>query len=153
MPETEITNAKELLLSVRWAKLEADRVEERLQTLYEQSQNITSTLKEISVRGGNSSVQKDEVLTAIADTCNRLINTRREIAQRIMDVENFIDEIPDSLCCTLLHLRYVECLRWEDIADRMGRRGQPYGKRHIYRIHGRALRLAQEVWEAKHVDS
>lgn len=148
----EYENAREFLNSVRWARLEGVRVAERINTLFIQAQSITAHLKDVSVSGGRGSVQKDEVLIAIADTTARLSEMQREITEKILLAEELIDGVDTCLGRTVLHLRYVECLRWEDIAEQLGRRGQPYGLRQVFRLHGKALAQAQKVWEDRYVD-
>ena len=51
-------------------------------------------------------------------------------------IQQEIDELrmQDETEKTVLRLRYIHWLRWEQIADRMG-----YGWTHVHRIHGRAL--------------
>lgn len=56
-----------------------------------------------------------------------LVDTRTEI-------EAAIAEVPDATERMLLELRYVDGLRWDEIARRMD-----YDVRQVYRLHGRAL--------------
>ena len=71
--------------------------------------------------------QLDELLTELKDQMEQRIRIRREITQRI---EAMQDE-PEK---TVLRLRYIHWLRWEQIAERMG-----YSLRNITKIHGKAL--------------
>ena len=71
--------------------------------------------------------QLDELLTELKDQMEQRIRIRREITQRI-------EAMQDETEKTLLRLRYIHWLQWEQIAERMG-----YGWTQVHRIHGRAL--------------
>ena len=71
--------------------------------------------------------QLDELLTELKDQMEQRIRIRREITQRI-------EERQDETEKTVLRLRYIHWLQWEQIAKRMG-----YGWTQVHRIHGRAL--------------
>ena len=71
--------------------------------------------------------QLDELLTELKDQMEQRIRIRREITQRI-------EAMQDETEKTVLRLRYIHWLRWEQIAERMG-----YGWTQVHRIHGRAL--------------
>ena len=55
------------------------------------------------------------------------IRLRKEITQKI-------EEMPDETEKTVLRLRYIRWMKWEQIAERMG-----YSLRNITKIHGKAL--------------
>lgn len=71
--------------------------------------------------------QLDELLTELKDQMEQRIRIRREITQRI-------EAMQDETEKTVLRLRYIHWLRWEQIAERMG-----YSLRNITKIHGKAL--------------
>lgn len=142
----EPQSAKEFLLSVRWAHLEEQRIEDRIQTLTDRARSITSSLKDVCVRGGGGSVQKDDFLVSIADEVERLLEAKKDTTQRILDVESFIDRLHDPRHRRILHLRYVQGLRWERIAEAMTSGHIYYSERQIYRLHKYALRAADRLW-------
>ena len=71
--------------------------------------------------------QLDELLTELKDQMEQRIRIRREITQRI-------EAMQDETEKTVLRLRYIHWLQWEQIAERMG-----YGWTQVHRILGRAL--------------
>lgn len=71
--------------------------------------------------------QLDELLTELKDQMEQRIRIRREITQRI-------EAMQDETEKTVLRLRYIHWLQWEQIAERMG-----YSLRNITKIHGKAL--------------
>lgn len=131
---------------MRWAHLEEQRIEDRIQTLTDRAHSITSSLKDVCVRGGGGSVQKDDFLVGIADEVERLLEAKKDTTQRILDVESFIDRLHDPRHRRILHLRYVQGLRWERIAEAMTSGHIYYSERQIYRLHKYALRAADRLW-------
>ena len=71
--------------------------------------------------------QLDELLKELKDQMEQRIRIRREITQRI-------EAMQDETEKTVLRLRYIRWLRWEQIAERMG-----YSLPNITKIHGKAL--------------
>lgn len=72
-------------------------------------------------------VQLDELLIELKDQMEKRIKIRREITEKI-------EAMQDETEKTVLRLRYIHWMRWEQIADRMG-----YSIRNITKIHGKAL--------------
>ena len=71
--------------------------------------------------------QLDELLTELKDQMELRIRIRRKITWEIEQMQNETEK-------TVLRLRYIHWLRWEQIAERMG-----YSWKQIHRIHGMAL--------------
>lgn len=71
--------------------------------------------------------QLDELLIELKDQMEKRIKIRREITKKI-------EAMQDETEKTVLRLRYIHWMRWEQIADRMG-----YSIRNITKIHGKAL--------------
>lgn len=71
--------------------------------------------------------QLDELLTELKDQMEQRIRIRREITRKIETMQDETEK-------TVLRLRYIHWLQWEQIAERMG-----YGWTQVHRIHGRAL--------------
>lgn len=72
-------------------------------------------------------VQLEELMDNLKAQMEQRIQLRKEITQAI-------EEMPDETEKTVLRLRYIHWMKWEQIADRMG-----YSFRSITRIHGKAL--------------
>jgi DNA-directed RNA polymerase specialized sigma subunit len=71
--------------------------------------------------------QLDELLVELKDQMEKRIRIRREITRKIESMQDETEK-------TVLRLRYIRWLRWEQIAERMG-----YSLRNITKIHGKAL--------------
>lgn len=115
-------------------------LDDRINSKIRQLEDIRCTME--SVRGIDYS--KDNVQT---DPVNAIENT----IIKIMEYENCITEDIDRLVDmkekarkkinkvegthgTILEMRYLECMRWEEIAYRL-----KYGIRHVHKLHGGAL--------------
>lgn len=72
-------------------------------------------------------VQLEELMDNLKAQMEQRIRLRKEITQKI-------EEMPDETEKTVLRLRYIRWLKWEQIAERMG-----YSLRNITKIHGKAL--------------
>lgn len=62
----------------------------------------------------------------------------------IADLSSEIDKVEDVVERALLRYRYITCLTWEQIAERMG-----YSMAQIYRIHNRAFKNFNKINESK----
>lgn len=62
----------------------------------------------------------------------------------IADLSSEIDKVEDVVERALLRYRYITCLTWEQIAERMG-----YSMAQIYRIHKRAFKNFNKINESK----
>ena len=71
--------------------------------------------------------QLDELLVELKDQMEKRIRIRREITRKIESMQDETEK-------TVLRLRYIRWLRWEQIAERIG-----YSLRNITKIHGKAL--------------
>lgn len=75
----------------------------------------------------NLMIQLAELDEAIKERMGQLIHTRADIELRIMCISNPTLE-------TVLRLRYIDGMSWEDVAEAMH-----YTTRHVINLHGMAL--------------
>lgn len=83
--------------------------------------------------GGNSDLSDfvakvDELLADLKKQAERRITLRREISRKIEQMDDETEKL-------VLRLRYIQLLRWEEIAVRMD-----YDYRYTLKVHGRALK-------------
>lgn len=69
----------------------------------------------------------DELFNDLKEQMNKRIDLRLQISRKI-------EEMPDETESLLLRYRYIQGLKWEDIALRM-----EYSWQHIHKIHAKAL--------------
>lgn len=79
------------------------------------------------------------------DTANALIELERRVNARVRDMcrlkrlaMDAIDQVEEARLAEVLELYYIDGLRWEDVAKRMG-----LDQRWVYRLHGRALMMVK----------
>ena len=67
-------------------------------------------------------------------SCGDLSEYAAQLDGLLADLKEQIEQMQDETEKTVLRLRYIHWLRWEQIAERMG-----YGWAQVHRIHGKAL--------------
>lgn len=130
-----MNNVKRYLMQIRLTDV-------RIQHL----QRYVDELREMLTDTGGTDYTKPRVKSSISP------DTMAERVVKIADIEKKIDREVDRLIdirdrivwqigrlddpdeITVLELRYVHMLKWEEIADKMG-----YSLRRVYQIHGAAL--------------
>jgi hypothetical protein len=138
--------ADEFLRSVREARIEKRRCAFRLEELRTQAEKVTAAYGALAP-GGSSDDHKDALLIAAAEQGEKLLRREQEYLRRIEAVEDFISELPDVRHRTVLRLRYIDGLRWDDVLTGLREYGMQYEPRHMYRLHGSALAEARRMWD------
>lgn len=135
--------AKMFLQSVFEARSEAQRLRRKITRLEAQTEHITANLTGMPHSGNRDS---EGAWAALADI-------RASYAQKLLDAElvekgvaDFIDTLPTRECRVVLRLRYLDCLRWPSVMSGLEKAGICYEERQVYRIHGKALSEAREMW-------
>lgn len=122
---------------------QAFRLDQRINSKIEQVRSLndlaakcTST---ITGMPGNPNRGKD----SIGDTITKIVDLQEEINRDIdalvdlkAEIYSVIRAINNVECQTLLELRYLSFMRWEEIAVQLN-----YGMENIYRLHRKALNL------------
>ena len=93
---------------------------------------------------------RDKVQTSVTSTIEntiiKIVDYEEEISKdisKLIDMKNKVRKQinkVNGICGTVLEMRYLECMRWEEIAYRLH-----YDIRHIYRLHGQALLKFKDV--------
>ena len=109
---------------------------EQVRSLNELAAKCTSTITDMP---GNPNKGKDSIGDIIAkivdlqEEINRDIDALVDLKAEIYSVIRAIDNVE---CQTLLELRYLSFMRWEEIAVQLN-----YGMENVYRLHRKALNL------------
>ena len=129
---------KEFLRQAFLAEKRAKSIETQIEVLRNHAAYLTPQISETPTK---SQVVKSKVEEAavrivtlqneLSDVISDLIAKRKAIAQAIRSINNLELE-------TVLELRYLEYLSWEEIASRMG-----YSLQSAYKAHGKALQLVK----------
>lgn len=116
------------------------RLNDRIESKLRQKEELKSTMYSI----GSIDYSKDRVQTSLVNSTEdliiKIVDFEEEITKsidRLIDLKQeaskVIDQI-DGAYGTVLEMRYLECMRWEEIAYRLN-----YSIQHVYRLHGQAL--------------
>jgi tetrahydromethanopterin S-methyltransferase subunit G len=125
--------AKEYLSQIYYARLKLQRLQERRDEIRDRMQGISSPSPGQRVQ--TSPEDKMSKLMARLDNIDRKIAGQIDREQRLIEtIQSQIDGIESPKHRELLSLRYVHCLKWEHIADRMG-----YTERRVFQVYGEAL--------------
>ena len=104
---------------------------EQIKSLRELAERITAEIERTPKGSGDGMAGAvDSIVDLQKEVCDEvtlLVGVKREIGQIISEVEN-IDQR------TVLELRYLSCLRWEEIAVIMG-----YSMQRVFQIHKEAI--------------
>lgn len=116
------------------------RLNDRIESKLRQKEELKSTMYSI----GSIDYSKERVQTSLVNSTEdliiKIVDFEEEITRsidRLIDLKQeaskVIDQI-DGAYGTVLEMRYLECMRWEEIAYRLN-----YSIQHVYRLHGQAL--------------
>lgn len=84
---------------------------------------------------------------SIANRIAKVVEEEEKLAvlyDFVASLSTEIDKVEDTLERAILRYRYITCLTWEQIAERMG-----YSMAQIYRIHKRAFKNFNKINESK----
>lgn len=125
--------AKEYLSQIYYARLKLQRLQERRNDIRNRMQGISSP--SLGQRVQTSPEDKMAKIMAVLDGVDRKIVGQIDKEQRLIEtIQSQIDGIESPKHRELLSLRYAHCLKWEQIADRMG-----YTERRVFQVHSEAL--------------
>lgn len=143
--KTDRAEVRVFLGSVRAAKIDMLRCQQKIQEAEDQCKRITAQVS--GAPGGGGDVHKDGPWAALADQRSLLVGLYEEAIRRETEVERFIGMITDCNQRVVLRLRYVDLLPWPSIQEQLQEYGICYSERQIFRIHGEALQAARALWE------
>lgn len=135
------------LNSILENRMEVNRIKRKLALLEERAMNVTSQITGMP-RGG--SADRDAVLAALADATGEYYQRLAEAERRELEVVHFIDSLPTSEHRIILRLRYIDRKGWSRVLRSLGEAGLDMTERHMFRLHGAALREARELYAQKY---
>ena len=77
----------------------------------------------------------EEKALKIVELEEELKDLKAKRDKAIVEVREIINKLEDENLIKLMELRYVDCLKWEDIAEIMG-----YSDKHIFYVRNKALK-------------
>lgn len=125
-------DAKEYLGQYQLAEAEIEACYEQIAALRDEATRMSAELSDMP--GGGECRDLDDIVAEMVDLRSELIERIRRANKLRKEVCDLIYSLEDERLVRLLHLRYVDCLKWEAVAERIGT-----DLRYVYRMHGRAL--------------
>lgn len=113
-------------------------MEEHAARYRDMAMRATGNLQAIRTSGTPARSKVEDGVCAFADICADIEREAEKLRGIISETRTVIDRLTDSVQREVLELRYLNGLRWEDIARRMR-----YDDRSVRRIHLKALENVQ----------
>ena len=126
--------AKRFLRGYRALVIRRESLLREIESLRESLTSTTVTLKQDVVSTSGASDRMGDTVARIVDAEQALKPVLADIAGQIANIMSAIQAVPDEMQRTVLTLRYVECLDWLTISERIGDEIS-----NTYIIHGKAL--------------
>ena len=133
--------------SVQDARFQYNRAVTREQELRERCEHITTSWSEAP--GGGGDVHKDGPLVALAQAHAALKPLYLAWERAEDEVDRFLDGIQDTRYKAILKYRYVDLYTWPRVIKELEKSGIYYEERQVYRLHGKALNEARELWKKR----
>lgn len=135
-------NSEEFLKRGCRLKLEIESKKEVLEELKTNLDGLQAIRVSEKVQGGP--LPSDENMV---NRINKIIEEEKKIEilyDFMADLSSEIDKVEDVLERAILRYRYITCLTWEQIAEKMG-----YCLSQVYRIHNRAFKNFNKINDTK----
>lgn len=136
--------ARTYLQGYRWALLRRDALREEIARGYEAATRATGRIEAVRTSGTPYRDGMANAVCRVVDAKARLEDAAREIDAALARVLLAVNVPQDERQKTLLTLRYINGLSWEDIQDRIG-----YERTQTLLLHGRALAAVNRWLEAQ----
>lgn len=140
---------REFLGSVLESRIEVKRIERKLAVLEARVTKITTELT--GMPGGGPS-DRNAALAAFADLNGDYYKRLIAAENREIEVSDFINRLQNPDSRAILKLRYVDCKRWPKVLDALNRAGRDISVDWMFKLHGRALNEARELYKENYHD-
>lgn len=124
---------KEYLSRYLAVKREIDILLDRRQQLWDMMTKVTPTLQTDRVQGSQPA-KTDEIIAVYRDVEDELFAKIKSLVIIMRDIERVIDGVSNDRQRDVLRLRYINGLKWEEIAVKL-----MLDYRWVLRLHGKAL--------------
>ena len=137
--------AKTFLSRYKYLCIQQESLQRSIQAAQDRALSCTVRLKPIHTQGGGGAYDKmAEDVAGKLDAEEQLEADLEVISKALAEIRAAINSLQSEAQKTVLTLRYIECLDWPDVQDKMG-----YERTQTYIIHGRALRNVMKWMEEK----
>ena len=144
MPMSLNDPVRELLNSVLESRIEAKRIERKLAVL---EARVTKVTAELTGMPGGGTSDRNAALAAFSDLTRDYYERLVAAEKRETEVSDFINRLQNTDSRIILKLRYLDCKRWPKVLEAMNRAGREIEQRQMFKLHGRALAEARELYK------
>lgn len=133
--------ARDMLSGYRWLIKRRDALLDEISEHYERAYSCTVRLNPNKTSGGSAAYDRmaDDVCRA-ADAKDRLAFKVAELNAKTAQIMNYIEALTDERQKTVVTLRYVRGMTWEEIQHEMH-----FEETWVLVLHGRALKRINEL--------
>jgi DNA-directed RNA polymerase specialized sigma subunit len=103
---------------------------------------VTTAFDSVRVSGGGNDDKLGDAVSRLVDIQSEINADIDAYINRRAFIVSILDKIEDAEELAVLHKRYIEFKRWEQISEEMG-----YSQRNVTYIHGRALLSIRKLLE------
>lgn len=119
---------------------EIDNMEAEVEKLRNEAATIRMRNDDERVQSSLIGDKTGEYATKIADMTIEIMGVRSKAIEKMREISRIISLVENPDYKKLLHMRYVRCLKWEEIAV-----GINHNYRWTLRLHGKALKKIEEI--------
>ena len=135
-------NAIEFLSQARHIDVQINSKLEELHSLKAMAEKVTTTYQSDMVDGSRDVHKREGIICKIIDLQNEINSDIDQLVDLKIAIRQIIESLPDMEGRTVLNLRYVRLLKWQEVADTMG-----YSLRRVHNFHDRAIQYLESEIE------
>ena len=135
-------NAVEFLFQARHIDVQINSKLEELYSLKAMAEKVTTTYQSDMVDGSRDVHKREGIICKIIDLQNEINSDIDQLVDLKISIRQIIESLPDMEGRTVLNLRYVRLLKWQEVADTMG-----YSLRRVHNFHDRAIQYLESEIE------
>jgi DNA-directed RNA polymerase specialized sigma subunit len=135
-------NAVEFLSQARHIDVQINSKLEELHSLKAMAEKVTTTYQSDMVDGSRDVHKREGIICKIIDLQNEINSDIDQLVDLKISIRQIIESLPDMEGRTVLNLRYVRLLKWQEVADTMG-----YSLRRVHNFHDRAIQYLESEIE------
>ena len=135
-------NAVGFLSQARHIDVQINSKLEELYSLKAMAEKVTTTYQSDMVDGSRDVHKREGIICKIIDLQNEINSDIDQLVDLKIAIRQIIESLPDMEGRTVLNLRYVRLLKWQEVADTMG-----YSLRRVHNFHDRAIQYLESETE------
>ena len=135
-------NAVGFLSQARHIDVQINSKLEELHSLKAMAEKVTTTYQSDMVDGSRDVHKREGIICKIIDLQNEINSDIDQLVDLKIAIRQIIESLPDMEGRTVLNLRYVRLLKWQEVADTMG-----YSLRRVHNFHDRAIQYLESETE------